>query len=272
MIDTTHIDCNEYILGERFESELLDIPFVFYSKIDFVYDFLQKSKYINNPFVLVTHNGDFPVSQNLVNFAKTVPNLKKWFGQNIECQNEQLVQSIPIGLENGYNWTKFNKTTLLRQSILDKCKQEPKKLLYLNFSFSTNTKERNNCYKTVSNRVNPNIVTDRCVSNVEQNKYPNWLDDVMNHHYVLCPRGNGLDTHRLWETLYCGRIPILKIDANNIYYRDLPILFVNEWEEITEQLLRDNIDRFSITENFNTNKLKFSWWKKRIATTLKDLQ
>ena len=39
-----------------------------------------------------------------------------------------------------------------------------------------------------------------------------FLKDIRNHEFVLCPRGNGVDTHRLWETLYMGSIPIVKND------------------------------------------------------------
>jgi hypothetical protein len=27
--------------------------------------------------------------------------------------------------------------------------------------------------------------------------------------YVICPRGNGIDTHRVWEALYLGVVPVV---------------------------------------------------------------
>jgi hypothetical protein len=51
---------------------------------------------------------------------------------------------------------------------------------------------------------------------------------------VPCPRGNGLDTHRFWESLYLGALPVL-------LKRDLlpgleywPHITVQDWEEILD--------------------------------------
>lgn len=255
---------SDYINGDRFQNELGDIPSVFYSKIDHAPVFLNNARYIKKPFVLVTHNGDLPVNQNLLNFAKTIPNLKKWFGQNIECNPDPLVQSLPIGLENDGNWKAFSKRELLSKASSQAISVQPKKMLYLNFSFTTNMAERKTAYSMATSRLNPSTITDCCVNSVPQMEYQKWLEDVLNHHYVLCPRGNGIDTHRLWETLYLGRIPVVKRDSNNTYYEDLPILFVNDWAELTNDLLENSVERFSKPANFNMDKLKFSWWKKAI--------
>jgi hypothetical protein len=44
---------------------------------------------------------------------------------------------------------------------------------------------------------------------------------------------------------------------------DLPILFINNWEDITENLLLNKIDHFYNT-TWNLEKLFFNYWKKRI--------
>jgi len=261
----------DYICGDRFQNELGDIPSVFYSKIDHAPMFLNNARYIKKPFILVTHNGDFPVNQNLLDYAKTIPNLKKWFGQNIECGKDSFIESLPIGLENDGNWTAFSKRELLEKAAGQSTAVEPKKMLYLNFSFATNAVERQAAYSAAANRVNSSMVTDCCVNTVPQMEYQQWLNDVLNHHYILCPRGNGIDTHRLWETLYLGRIPVVKRDTNNSYYEDLPILFVNEWSEVTSDLLQSSVERLSNSMNFNMEKLKFSWWKDRIQASQKGI-
>ena len=53
--------------------------------------------------------------------------------------------------------------------------------------------------------------------------------------FILVPRGNGIDTHRLWETLYRGAIPILKADewSVSLKYLNLPILYTKNWEPST---------------------------------------
>jgi hypothetical protein len=267
------ISSDDFIRGELFETDLKEIPSVFYSKIDHAPHFLHTvGRFIRKPFVLVTHNGDLPVNDALLNYAKTIPNLKKWFGQNIECRQDPLVQSIPIGLENDKNFPELEKRRRLKE-VIDKeidHPTSPSKLLYLNYSFSTNRSEREGAWQTVTRNVSSSVCTDRCIDSAPQAQYGTWLTDVINHHYVLCPRGNGIDTHRLWETLYLGRIPIVKRDSNTRYYEKLPILFVESWDQVTETLLNSSLDRFDREQDFDIGPLKMSWWKTEIANTLRE--
>jgi hypothetical protein len=274
MMSTIHISAEDYIRGEIFEEEFKDIPHVVYSKIDHAPYFLHNiGKYIRNPFVLITHNGDLPVNQSLLNYAKTIPNLKKWYGQNIECNADPLIQSIPIGLENDKNFPELEKRKKLRLKIEHEgiSPTIPSRLLYLNYSFSTNRAERESSWKAVKENISEELLTDKCLSSIPQAEYQLWLDDVVKHHYVLCPRGNGIDTHRLWETLYLGRIPVVKRDTNNSFYERLPILFVDSWEEVNENLLEKNLNRLSNTSNFDLEPLTISWWKKQITKTIEEM-
>ena len=46
-------------------------------------------------------------------------------------------------------------------------------------------------------------------------------------------------------------------------FEDLPVLVVNNWGEITEELLHQTIELFK-TKEFNYEKLKLSYWKNMI--------
>ena len=198
----------------------------------------------------------------MADFVEHIPNLKLWFGQNIDCISSKIL-SLPIGLENTKNWTKFSKKNMLK-TFSDK-KHIPNKLLYANFSFSTNSYERLKCFNQVKNL---SFITDKCMNNIVQEDYQLWLNDVIDHHYILCPRGNGIDTHRFWETLYLGRIPITLKNNNTKFYEDLPALFINDWEEITESFLVEKLEWFSNLNNFNLDLLKNSYWKNKILSTI----
>jgi hypothetical protein len=90
-----------------------------------------------------------------------------------------------------------------------------------------------------------------------------YLQQIRNHSFVLCPRGNGVDTYRLWETLYMGSIPIVRKDIAHRDWMDLPILFIDSWEEVTEERLRNELQRFQNT-TWNMEKLRASYWIERI--------
>lgn len=51
--------------------------------------------------------------------------------------------------------------------------------------------------------------------------------------YVVCPEGQGHDTHRVYESIYFGAIPILlKPSVLAHLYKDMPIVWVDSWDSI----------------------------------------
>jgi hypothetical protein len=67
--------------------------------------------------------------------------------------------------------------------------------------------------------------------------------------FVACPRGNGTDTHRFWETLYRGSIPVVKETEWSRSIADLgvPLIQLKEWDfsefsEITAKYKFESFD------------------------------
>jgi hypothetical protein len=262
----TNIDSEDYLRGELFAKIGDIVPHAIYCRMDYAPDFLMRfAPTIQRPFVLVTHNSDYSLNEALVSLARRSPNLKKWYGQNVECAPNDLVRSIPIGLENDSVFPHLTKRSKLTDAIKGVGGIEPSKLVYMNYSFYTRRDERVAARQAVIRNCPPSIYTDRCVESIDQTQFGDWLKDVASHHYVLCPRGNGIDTHRMWETLYMGRIPIVKRDSNNRYYEQLPILYVNDWSEINHDMLTQSLPRLRDRSNFNIQMLSFAWWRDQIA-------
>lgn len=53
--------------------------------------------------------------------------------------------------------------------------------------------------------------------------------------FVPCPRGNGLDTHRIWEALYLGAVPVVLNSDRFTALDGWPVLFIEEWKDIIEK-------------------------------------
>ena len=71
--------------------------------------------------------------------------------------------------------------------------------------------------------------------------YLNFLSNLSHHKFVLCPRGNAIDCHRNWEVLYMKRVPVMKrYPYLEELFRDWPVLFVDKYTDITEDLLLEN--------------------------------
>ena len=71
--------------------------------------------------------------------------------------------------------------------------------------------------------------------------YQHFLGTMRLSKFVLCPRGNAIDCHRNWETLYMRRVPVMKRDPYfETLFKDYPVLFVDSYFDITENLLIEN--------------------------------
>ena len=88
--------------------------------------------------------------------------------------------------------------------------------------------------------------------------YQNRLDE---YNFILCPIGNGIDTHRIWEAIYSGSIPIVKKHITFSYLEGINSLQVDKFENITEKMLNDFLNE-KRTQNFD--KLKIEYWMKVI--------
>ncbi len=72
-------------------------------------------------------------------------------------------------------------------------------------------------------------------------EYESYLRAIKDHKFVLCPSGNGIESARNWETLYMKRVPIFKRHPYlEEMFKDFPCLFVDNWEEVTEELLKEH--------------------------------
>ena len=84
---------------------------------------------------------------------------------------------------------------------------------------------------------------------------------MCNYSFVLSPFGNGYDCHRTWEALCLGAIPIVRAKQFKHLFADLPVLNVDEWSDVTPELLQETIRQFKhIYKNFNFDKLTLKYW------------
>ena len=207
----------------------------------------------NNPsklFTLVTHNSDMPIR------TCTMPdNLHAWFCQNRDT--EQLrIHALPIGLENEH-WFPYKQNVMLTTPKEERAIQS-----FAQFSRSTHG-ERNHALNTLRSEVYDVHVG----ANGNRARHALFCQNLKRYAFCICPRGNGIDTHRLWEALYMGCIPICKKYHTHQFDGPLPILFVEEWGDITKELL---IETYNTIDRslFDSNLLKMSHWSKRINNEL----
>lgn len=226
----------------------LDYPIV-YTHMDHIITLFELLKNVNKKIILISHNGD-----------KCTPNIEipecigKWYSQNVTIKSDKIT-SIPIGIENDVWFPEIGK----RYKIIKKLNDQKTyiNLLYINHDINTNIKERKEPYDLFKNH----WATLKCYKNGQN--FDEYINDIYRHKFVLCPNGNGIDTHRLWETLYLKSIPIVTRSINTNFYTDLPICFVNNWYDITENFLLKEYDRIA-NNQWDLSKLDIKYWKNEI--------
>ena len=85
-------------------------------------------------------------------------------------------------------------------------------------------------------------------------------DKTLESRYALCPRGCGVDTHRFYECIYLGCVPIV-LRTNTAFdrlYAAFPCLVVERWTDVTEALLdRSYTDCFAKMREFHAKYPRF---------------
>ncbi len=89
--------------------------------------------------------------------------------------------------------------------------------------------------------------------------YEDYLVAIKDHKFVLCPSGNGIESSRNWETLYMRRVPVFKRHPYlEEMFKDFPVLFVDDYSEVTEELLKKSEPLYqkALTMNMDLLDLK----------------
>lgn len=82
-----------------------------------------------------------------------------------------------------------------------------------------------------------------------------YLNTMRQYKFVLSPVGNGVDTHRTWEALLAGSIPIVESSVRDRMYEDLPVLIVKSWSDLSLPLLQ------GAYANLTAAGRRYSWEK-----------
>lgn len=193
--------------------------------------------FLQNPIDLYIHNSDEivdPRCEPFVTFQKS-PVLTKVFAQNLVWESGKF-NGLPIGVANS-NWAHGDKalvTSYLQSFIKTEC-------LYVNFDIRTHSSRRD-CFEATRR------LPFATVRAGEQLSYDKYLSDIASHKFVLCPRGNGLDTHRFWESVYLGAVPVvMRSEVLPIHFR-YDALLIDRWEDLTLEMMEQHYLEYFTSE------------------------
>jgi hypothetical protein len=270
---------------------------IIFSHINHLAETFREISSLNNEVILITGNDDVPVCDQFVDICPS--NVKYWFAQNHLTPRNNIF-SIPIGLSNtfanvrpehGIGWHQLTELIPKLTQIYLHDKSIPSKFIYANFNENTNTSQRSHIKRHCQSLDYINFKEPILPPNsrhYDKLSYNEFFADILEHEAVVCPAGNGIDTHRLWETLYCKRIPItikLKNTRSNGYYipeqkneyeiyklySKLPIVMLDSDEELFDKNHLKSLINIQKQKSFDANLLNFSYWKEKILNLEKTL-
>ena len=210
--------------------------------------------------IIISGHSDYPIDDRVVDFYHP----KVWFTVNKQTEQSN-VFSLPLGITNNTFESDVHPIYGNLDCMIQVMNEniEKTKLVYMNFNINTYPIERQHVFNLFHNK---SWVSVGSIENTLEGR-TQFLREIKSHHFVLCPRGNGLDTHRLWETLYMGSIPIVKRDIGNKEFEDLPICFIDHWEQINPEFLEKEKQRIQ-NNSWNMDRLKISYWIDKIQNYL----
>jgi hypothetical protein len=162
-------------------------------------------------------------------FSEVPQAVRHWFSTNVDVEHQR-IDLLPFGLNNDGPGA----------SLVNQFAGRPKSaLLYVNFQVNTLERVRLKDHFSRSTwmtfRHQPDLPVDQ------------YLAEMGEHKFVLCPEGNGLDCYRIWESLYLGCIPILQNShfAQRLHQLCLPVVILNDLALVSPHLLGREYERIS---------------------------
>ncbi len=210
---------------------------------------------ITVPFVIVAH-GEFKdgFREEYVPYLNE-PKLIAWFGTHPLEKSHHKFHTIPLGI-----WAHkpiYNAKDELNDSFAEYRVGKKDKLVYANFAEWTH--EERSLVKS--------LFTDKeYVTWNSHVPFKEYIAEMAQHKFTLSPRGLGPDCYRTWEALLVGTIPIVKTSFFDEIYEGLPVLIVDNWEEVTEEYLEEHYEKMLSIE-FDMKRLSIEYWYEKIEET-----
>jgi hypothetical protein len=187
----------------------------------------KKIQYFKNKFILITHNSDQNIEyiECVKNILDCV-NLEKWYAQNLLFTNDK-INLLPIGFANSM-WPHGNLSIFKDLTVINNLSNKTEDI-YFNFSINTNFEKRYKCY---------NVLKDNLIW-LNKIDPTNNLYRLKEYRFCICPEGNGVDPHRLWECLYLKVVPIvINTEFTKILQKyNVPMVILDDWEELLNKTL-----------------------------------
>jgi|688.fasta_scaffold02955_23 hypothetical protein len=279
------IDSDDFISGDKFLGFTKTEIRSDYFKTDFLYkpgvwrgkevlSLLENIKELKDQ-VLVFGHSDQRVRKTEVNFLHFFTGAKKIYGTNLRSVPGKS-EIIPIGLTNNSGESELHdifgntKHIIQANSLTDGLNKEFNFSVYVNFTIQNNIRVREMVSRLINQLPKTYSLIVEAPSMTEEGRI-NYLANLRRLNFVLCPEGNGMDTHRLWETLYMGGVPVVvKSKYLDSLYLKLPLVRLDSWNDLLNPSILE-AKWFEVQQlQWDDSILRQTYWQNRISRDLEN--
>lgn len=232
-----------WYISNNFKIKSNSIIFCQADVVEHFFSVLKNYEKLEN-IILITHQSDRKITKKVFNLKPEF--VSKWFATNVCFSHPDLIP-IPIGVNNSFYKINPNSEDIIKAIS----KKNEKKINKAYVNFNINTKQFHRLH-TIKMAKSSNFFYHQ---NEKLNK-EDYLIELAKYRYTLCPWGNGFDTHRVWESIYLGSIPIIKYHRAYKHVDNIPLSVVKSFKNLEEKNheLKKHDDK----------KIFFSYWSKLI--------
>jgi len=263
--------------NEKVHKALLSIPVPYIlltaicdEAVPYLYDCEDKPKYDYKPLL---------ESRNLI----------AWFGTNVDVSHPK-IHPIPLGIPfskpvhsdthpafksphckyMGWYSDLFDIGVILHtynsmsfDGIKDRFAKAKKELLFCGYT----TMNTDDCtvwrYRKIRSELDTYLATTAFVKSdlMSWEEYTARLGDSK---FTLSPPGRGIDTHRTYEALICGSIPVVFPAYLNKLYEGLPVLVIDDYRKLTPEYLEEKYKEITSRGDYDFRKLTSEYWCQKI--------
>ncbi len=222
----------------------------------------------SRPRTIVIGHSDIPTKVNHQLLLAAI-GVKRILGINLR-PFRNLSAALPLGLTNDCDDSPLHRMLGDLDNLIEADKSSDfctsfSPTYFVGFNVKTNFRTRSEVVQVLKNLNRPNRVVFSEIS-YDRNYLIRYLRNLRSIPFVICPEGNGVDTHRLWETLYMGGVPIVR---RNIFLTEilkgLPVVVLNDWSELNDvEYMQSEWEKVN-GKVWDFSKIRLSYWRNLIG-------
>ena len=209
------------------------------------------SNFSQMKFIIFTNLEDTPIDDQI----RVPDNVLCISAVNAIAYGDKVIPA-PYGVQRRMNQSDDRIEKLI--DSMEYVPSNPRGLLYVSHNESSNAKRLGI----------KSLFYDKDWAEVNEQRVPYnvFLYNLSGSKFMICPVGNAIDCHRNWEVIYMRRVPVMTRDPYlEELYKDYPVLFVDDYSQVTKELLIENDDLFQRAQTMDLSGLTLPTFFDRIV-------